>query len=201
MEPSPEGPIAFVFWHAPTPSVSTSTYETGIAAFHRALAEHRPRGFLASASYRIARVPWAATPAWPVAYVDWYLLADWSALGTLNTGAVDPSHRSPHDAAAVLSDRGQGSVFALRSGAGELPSVRFEIWCSKPRGTPTDAFVGSLDEAPDPGGSVWQRQLSLGPAPEFCRRSRSPPSHRVPDSVQVELRPVELGGELPGPGR
>jgi hypothetical protein len=36
-------------------------------------------------------------------------------------------------------------------------------WCSKPAGVPYPAFLATL-----PAVETWQRQLVLGPAPEFC---------------------------------
>jgi hypothetical protein len=36
-------------------------------------------------------------------------------------------------------------------------------WCSKPAGVSYAEFVTRL-----PDGETWQRQLVLGPAPEFC---------------------------------
>jgi hypothetical protein len=36
-------------------------------------------------------------------------------------------------------------------------------WCAKPAGVSYSQFVARL-----PSGETWQRQMVLGPAPEFC---------------------------------
>ena len=190
-------PLAFVFWHRPMAGVAPEAYERGLAAFHRSLAEGRPEGFLGSRSYRISRPPFDNGGPWPVAYVDWYLLEDWSALGRLNHRAIRPPHQPSHDAVAAQSAHGQGSIYHLAEGRPSLDSDRFERWLAKPPGRATEEFARELrGDGAGAVGSVWQRQLALGPAPEFCLRS----PHRVPGPSEgvVEVRPVVL--PVPAPG-
>ena len=60
-------------------------------------------------------------------------------------------------------------MYRLRAGHSALAEVRYAFWFSKPPGTPYDDFFRSLSaSAEEAGGGLWQRQMVLGPAPEFC---------------------------------
>lgn len=142
--------LAYVFWHRPRAGVEASEYERRLRAFHERLGE-------LSASFRVAPLPFAAGEG----YEDWYLVDDWSALGTLNAAAVSGERQAPHDSAAELAAEGWGGIYALVRGAA-LPPLTAQ-WVSKPAGESYEAFLESL-----PAGTVWQRRLVLGPAPEFC---------------------------------
>ena len=187
----PEGEpiLAYVFFHAPGAAVAPATYEAGLTAFHRSLGTDPPEGFRASASYRIARLPWEPAPFSAAVYADWYVVRDWASLGRLNAAAVRPPHGTPHDGVAALSQHGLGGLYALQRGTVDLAAPRFERWSSKPAGVPSDAFAAGLLPGPGPEAAVWRRLLALGPAPEFCRRSVVRPESREGDRI-VELRPV-----------
>lgn len=185
--------VAYVFFHAPAPTVAPASYEAGLAAFHRSLAEHPSEGFVESASYRVARVPFAPSPFGAVAYADWYVVRDFAALQALEGAAIEPPHRSPHDAVAGLAGPATGAIYALRAGAPALERVRFERWIGKARGVPSASVVAELSDGMGDGGSVWQRQMALGPAPEFCRRSIGRPAGAPPAEI-VEVRPVARSG-------
>src|SRR4051812_44462374 len=90
-------------------------------------------------------------------YEDWYLVEDWNALGVPNTPAVDAAHRSEHDAVARDAAHGAGGVFQLQSGELALKDVGDAQWSARSPDVP---------DAPDK--ALWQRQLVLGPAPEYC---------------------------------
>jgi hypothetical protein len=180
--------LAYVFWHAPGADVSPAEYESGLAGFHRSLATSGPKGFLASASYRASRLPWDDAGFGPVVYVDWYLVDSWAALGELNHDAVAPPHHGPHDAVAGLLGRATGGIYRLRHGGPELQRIRFEGWAPKPSGVSSETFIATLVPSE---GSLWQRQLALGPGPEFCRRTRMAPS-LAPEEHRVEVRPVAI---------
>jgi hypothetical protein len=183
--------LAYVFWHSPAPNVSPVDYEAGLDRFHQALASDPPPGFLGSASYRASRVPWSGSDLGGVVYDDWYLVDDWVALGELNHQAIAPPHGPTHDAVARLADGGRGGVYRLLRGEPELAAVRFETWASKPRGVPSEEFAEAFGNGSVPkGSSVWQRQLVLGPAPEFCRRSSAAPRSVGDGERRVEVRPV-----------
>ena len=183
--------LAYVFWHRPKEGTSLVEYERCLSAFHASLSAEPPAGFLETKSYRISSPPFAPAEPWPHGYVDWYLVSDWRALGALNEGALAPPHRPSHDAAARRCESATAGAYLHRAGTGPPASVRFELWLSKPRGRPTDEFLAEISPAgPGAEWSVWQRQLSLGPPPEFCGRSRAPPE-RLPDGARrIELRPV-----------
>ena len=142
--------LAYVFWH--TAPAGASGSEAARAHFHAALGADAPAGFSASAAYRV-------TAPWWDGYEDWYLVDDWPALGALNAAApAVPGHRE----VAALSGRGAGGVYALLHGDPGLDAVT-AAWTGKPRGEDHAAFQAAL-----PRRGAWQRQMVLGPAPEYC---------------------------------
>ena len=150
--------LAYLFWHWPAPGVATEDYEARLLAFHAAL------GIAGSRTLRLTRVPF--DDARPRPYEDWYPVDDWSGLGRLAERAVSGARRDPHDAAAERSVAGAGGVFAcVRAGAREAAAQA--AWLAKPHGMAYGAFRDALARAA-PGAEVWQRQLVLGPAPEFA---------------------------------
>jgi hypothetical protein len=142
--------LAYVFWHRPRDGVEPALYEARLRSFHAAL--ETP-----SAAFRVRELPFAPGGG----YEDWYLVEDWQALGTLNAAAIDERRRGPHDGVAELAAEGWGGVYAHLRGEAEPPAAA--RWLAKPAGLGYDEFLADL-----PGTSVWQRQLVLGPAPEFC---------------------------------
>ena len=145
--------LAYVFWHRPRAGVDREEYEHALARFHESLADP-------SAAFRLDRLPFGDGDA---GYEDWYLVEDWTALGELNATAVDAAHKTPHDAAAQRAQAGWGGVYALVRGAAEPP--RAARWQHR------------APEEPD--AALWQRQMVLGPAPEYCVVA-GPPDGRVP---------------------
>ena len=142
--------LAYVFWHWPA---EPARYEERMQAFHTAL--DRP----GTATFRLERAPFE-DPAPP--FEDWYSVEDWTALGELNDFAVSGPRREPHDAVAAMSRRGAGGVYRLIEGDVALRDVTFAAWSpTRPRLTGT-------------AGAVWQRQLVLGPAPEYAVLAGSP---------------------------
>jgi hypothetical protein len=135
--------LAYVFWHRPAEDVARDDYERALRAFHETL--DGP-----SACFRLHVLPFKHVDG----YEDWYLVDDWAALGALNGAALAPVRRVEHDAAAHASAHGWGAVYRLLRGVPEPPAAVH--W------TPAD----------DPGAiTAWQRQMVLGPAPEFCLTS------------------------------
>ena len=133
--------LAYVFWHRPRDDVDRDRYEDALRRFHDSL--ENPSG-----AFRLDRLPFGDADG----YEDWYLVEDWAALGELNAAAVDASHGGYHDAAAELVAEGWGGVYALVRGEAEPPTTASWRW--KPPS--------------DPAAAVWQRQMVLGPAPEYC---------------------------------
>lgn len=143
--------LAYVFWHQPQKGIDTAKYEEAQTAFHRALE-------MSSACFRVAELPFGEGGS---GYEDWYLVEDWGKLGELNSAAVDSRRRADHDRAASGAADGWGAVYSLLRGPASIPEGA--RWLDKPRSTPTDRFLASLAEV-----TVWQRQMVLGPGPEFC---------------------------------
>jgi hypothetical protein len=153
--------LAYVFWHRPRAGVSPTEYESRLCAFHDQLD-------VPSASFRLDRLPFGDGGG----YEDWYLVEGWSELGELNLRAVAGARAAPHDASARLAAEGWGGVYALLRGDRRPPeSVR---WMAKPAGEGYQEFIAGLAAQ-----TVWQRQMLLGPAPEFCLASGNESAERV----------------------
>jgi hypothetical protein len=143
--------LAYVFWHRPRRGADLAAYEDAQRAFHSSL--ETP-----SASFRVAELPFGDGGD---GYEDWYLVEDWKGLGELNRTAVDPARLPAHDQAAAQSADGWGGVYSLVRGTASIPDGA--DWLHKPRGESSASFIASLPET-----TVWQRQMVLGPGPEFC---------------------------------
>ena len=142
--------LAYVFWHRPSPEALE--YEAALQSFHRALGEAAIEGFRRSAAFRV-QLPWCD------GYEDWYLVDDWGALGVLNEHAPQLAEHGP---VAAMSEHGAGGVYRLLLGEAALEASTV-AWESKPPGMTYEAWRAQLT-----GRSVWQRQLVLGPGPEYC---------------------------------
>ena len=180
--------LAYVFWHAPAEDVAAERYEQALEGFHRSLAHSAPFGFGGSAAFRIPETPWAGGDALgaPAAqagpwYEDWYLVEDFAALGVLAEAAVSRGHRASHERAAKGLGRGTAGVYRLLEGAAAsspaIAACRHATWVAPAAGA-ASAEIGAMlgDGADREGSSVWQRQLVLGPAPEFCVLSHEQPA-------------------------
>ncbi len=170
--------LAFVFWHWAVPGLEPDRYVERLLAFHRALRASPPAGFRGSRVLAIEGAPW--TPRTP-AYEDWYLVEDFAALGALNEAAVTAARQAPHDSVAQLAAGGAGGVYRrLATSAAAIDRV---AWCSKPAGEPYAAFLGRL-----PAAEAWQRQMVLGPTPEFCLFGPAPSGV---EAVTVRARVID----------
>ena len=150
--------LAYLFWHWPADGADPDAYARDLLAFHAAL------GLPSSHSVRLERAPFDGAPS-PV-FEDWYPVAGWAAIGELNDRAVTGARRDPHDRVAAHAQHGVGAIYGRVTGAGIGPRS-FATWLGKPQGVSYDTFVGELTAAA-PGAAIWQRQLVLGPAPEFA---------------------------------
>ena len=192
--------LAYIFWHRPREDESAEAYERLVRAFHRSLARSVPAGMVASASYRVAELPWFDAPT----YEDWYLLEDYAALGVLNEAAVGRGHRTSHDEVARRSGAGAGALYALLEGtpgADALAAATLAIWVERPAQRPSDVLRAELaellgDGLEPAGGSVWQRQLVLGPAPEYCVIGGEVPSGVRPSRLPEGWSTSIVGREL-----
>jgi hypothetical protein len=150
--------LAYLFWHWPAHDGAREEYEQRLRDFHAALALDGSR------TLRLERAPYDGAPAAP--YEDWYPVTGWAELGELNERAVSGGRRAPHDAAATRAQDGAGGVYRLVQGTASAP-VAHAAWLGKPSGMSYEHFLAELT-ATVPDATVWQRQMVLGPAPEFA---------------------------------
>jgi hypothetical protein len=160
--------LAYVFWHAPAAGADLQRYEGALLAFQRSLDPDEIPGFRQALAFRVRGAPWVPGAA---AYEDWYLVDGFAALGALNTAAVTGQRRQPHDQVAVQAPWGAAGLYApAADSAGGLEGPEAH-WFDKPRGMPYEEFLAGVDV----DGAVWQRQMVLGPSPEFCALGTRPP--------------------------
>jgi hypothetical protein len=144
--------LAYVFWHTRGDEVAAADYEPRLDAFHAAIG-------VPSAWFAVSGLPWIPGGD---GYEDWYLVEDFAALGELNERAVSGPRRAPHDAAAAQAAWGIAGIYRIKRGEPRLDGVRYAAWRAKPAGVAYEAFEGEV-----PGRAVWQRQMTLGPTPEY----------------------------------
>jgi hypothetical protein len=190
-------PLGYVFWHWPRPGVSQRRYEGKLVAFQSSLKAHGPDGLVEALSFRVHALPWAK--AHPGACEDWYVVRDFGTLGALNEAAVDEFNGKTHDDVAMDASGGAGGVYKLLRGDFRLGEARFATWLRKPARTTYQTFLEGLSKsAGESKTDLWQRQLVLGPTPEFCLHSVSrldlPRNLR---STTVRVRLVGAMGETP----
>lgn len=158
--------LAYVFWHWPGEGQDRVLYVQRLLEFHEALRSDPPKGFVDSLAHRIEYAPWDTESR--ALFEDWYLLEGFAALGELNEAAVDRSRRAHHDKIAGMSLDGRGGLYRLIHGVFEN-APRSSLWFAKPPDRPYADFIESwrfwLEGS---GATLWQRQMVLGPAPEFC---------------------------------
>lgn len=150
--------LAYVFWHRPR--VDAVGYDGALRAFHASLADTDIPGLLGSWTVRTSALPWLGDQP---AYEDRYLVTDFTALGVLNEAAVAAQRRAVHDSAAARAAEGSAGVYRLIAGSVDR-SATSASWFGKPDGTSYRDFLGNLDTG---DGALWQRQMTLGPTPEF----------------------------------
>jgi hypothetical protein len=181
-------PLAYVFWHWPRPDAAVTAYEARLLSFHASLAAGPPEGFLRSAAFAVSGAPWL--PAHRDGYEDWYIVRDWASVGSLNQEAIAPAHADAHDQIAHQAEGGTAGLYAVRGG-NDVPGQAEATWFAKPPGWSYDDLYAVLDKCVGDGISLWQRQLTLGPAPEFCLRGTYTPA--LPLTLrgdQISYRPV-----------
>ncbi len=164
--------LAYVFWHRPREGVEALEYEAALREFHGRLAEEAVEGVHGSAAFAVDRLPWLGGGQ---AYEDWYLLEAGFALDTLNGAAVSGRMTRPHRRIAALTGPMAAGLYRLVRGDG----------CRGSQATWSQ-------ERPSAAGALWQRQMVLGPTPEFCLLGggrRRP----APGRVLVSRRPVAPG--------
>lgn len=187
--------LAYLFWHRPAADVEAGGYEEALVGFHRSLAHRPPDGFRGSASFRAGELPWLAGGAG--GYEDWYLVDGWSSLGVLDEAATARGHRTAHDRAARGTDECAGGVLGLIEGRPLLIEARVAVWVDRARGDDAPE-IGALlgDGMPPDRGSLWQRRMVLGAAPEFCLLGPEAPPGVRPDRLPRGWRGHVVAREL-----
>lgn len=182
--------LAYVFWHWPSSTVEPAEYEQLLRRFHAALGVAAPPGFRGSVVFRIAgSAPWlGGTPA----YADWYLVDGSAALDPLNVAAVSGACQDPHDQLARAAEKGVGSLLALRGDRADIASARLSTWLAKPKGMPYDEFYAATEGVLRPArGTLWRRQMVLGPTPEFgILSTEAVPLQDIFQPLQLEVSPL-----------
>jgi len=185
--------LVYLFWHRPSGDADGAIgpaggqYQRAVAAFHASLADDPPAGFHRSWCVALSGPPWwgSGLPC----YLDAYVVADWSALGVLNSAAVGGRRGPSHDAAAALAADGTGGLLAVRrDGRHVTPSV--VAFATRPAGRSYGDYGADLLAAAPAGTAVWQRQLTLGPGPEFVLASGAPLARLPGEAMRLAAVPV-----------
>ena len=181
--------LAYVFWHWKKPAIPSAEYEARLEQFQSALADQPPVGFARAYCCALAGAPWLNSGG--SGYEDWYLVDKSAALDPLNDAAISASRLAAHDAAASAAAGGTAGLYRLRFGASQSVP-RFAYWFAKPDGMSYrdlyDALQGTIATE---HAALWGRQMTLGPAMEFCLHA----PHRVTlpetlSALELLLRPV-----------
>jgi len=176
--------LAYVFWHWPAPGTDVASYIAALAEFHRSLAASPPPGFHCSIVFLVAAYRWL--PADAAVFEDWYLLENSGALDILNEAAVSGARKEPHDRAARAAAGGTAGLCRLRLGEAAVAAANYACRFSKPSGMSYQELYDMLGPlASVPATGLWQRQMTLGPGPEFCLLS--------PERVEL---PSPLEGDI-----
>lgn len=164
--------LAYLFWHRPEAGAAREEYERAQERFHRSLAQRPPDGFRASLGLRVSQITWLSGE--DPGYEDWYVVDDWTALGVLRQAAVGQAHHRAHERAAAHSSQGAGAVYRLLDGRLRTLAGSTAVWVQPGRGQDTDDMAAMLLDGAR-AGTLWQRELVLGPAPEYCLLAEEPP--------------------------
>lgn len=154
--------LAYVFWHWPKQGTSRAGYLSRLESFHSLLVGDPPRGYQGSRVFAVEGVP--GVPQRGEMFEDWYFVDDFTALGTLNEAAVGAAILSTHDAAAELAAGGMAGIYRRRASGISRETRSHAVWLSKPAGISHAGFITGFS----PEVEVWQRQMVLGPTPEYC---------------------------------
>jgi hypothetical protein len=152
------------------------TYEAALLNFHSSLASKPPLGFVRSETCKVSGTSWLPKRE---CYEDWYLVRDWAAVGELNRNAVASAHVASHDQVARAAESGTGGLYALYAGD-DVPAGDSATWFAKPSGWSYAELDAAVEGVVQDGLALWQRQLLLGPAPEFCLRGNAVPALAAP---------------------
>lgn len=156
--------LAYVFWHYPRAGVDPDVYEAALLEFQRVFRERRD--CLSIQSFRMEGVPWFNAGA--ASYMDWHVVENSAKLDDVNEHAVSGERVIPHNAVAAMTGGGTGCLYRFEHGGCAIEDARHAVWFSKPDGMPYAGFRAGLRPFYKNRVSVLQRQMGLGPGPEFC---------------------------------
>ena len=189
--------LSYVFWHQRDSNVVKEEYQTRLRTFHQTLQQQKPQGFFFSLVLQTTPLPWM--PKEQETYEDWYIVANSAALDPLDEAAVTSICQEPHNQLARLAGNGTGGLYRLKDGRidqAQLATIRYATWFRKPSGMSYQQLYELLRQSQtEQRGILWQRQMTMGPALEFCLHS-SEKGVQVEgmEGVQVEVWPVFVGG-------
>ena len=156
-----------VFWHRRNETAPRDVYEEKLTRFHQVLDESHLAGFKGAVVARIAEAPWFVENS--EAYEEWYVLDGSNVIDELNEAAVSGARKEPHDQLARLAKDFRAGLYQLKMGPFTTVSGNTATWLSKPAGTTYQSFYSTLSEyLAVSKGSLWRRQMVLGPTTEFC---------------------------------
>ena len=84
------------------------------------------------------------------------------------------ARKPPHDAAASAAHAGVAGIMGHVAGPLLPDPLGWAAWLQKPAGVAYDAFHAELTGAVGDAASAWQRQMTLGPATEYCVLAGAP---------------------------
>jgi hypothetical protein len=163
--------LAYVFYHWKRGDVTAAHYEGLLRDFQRALNQAPSTGFANSWCVALTGAPWANEGG--ASYEDWYLVSGSADLDPLNEAAITASRQAPHDKAASAAAGGTAGLYRLRTGTA-LSAPRFSAWFGKPGDWSYAQLYERLRGVTGGATALWVRQMTLGPALEFCLHSNSP---------------------------
>jgi len=181
--------LAYLFWHWPKPTVAPHDYEAALRRFHSVLSTSDTTGFVRSFCFGIRGASWANDGS--DAFEDWYLVESSAGLDPLNDAAISGRRQAAHDGAAAAAAGGTGGLYRLRRGFA-LPHAACGYWFSKPDGVSYVELYELLQPVLEEDEvALWGRQMTLGPALEFCLHAQQtlvlPPQL---SAIEIRLRPV-----------
>jgi hypothetical protein len=178
--------LAYVFWHWRYPHIEKLSYQQLLIDFHTALRAQKPVGFDYSTVFQVEHVPWLSMAG--EAYEEWYILENSAALDALNEAAITGLCREPHQQAARSAAGGTAGLYRLRASS-VITTAHVALWFAKPAGMSYETVYQTLQpQIKQSPGTLWERQMVLGPAPEFCLQT--PGDTTLPANFTVSKTPL-----------
>jgi hypothetical protein len=161
--------LAYVFWHWTEVDLDLDSYVKNLKKFHDSLRNNKPQGLQEVAVFYVEDLPWLGAKG---GFEDWYTLTGSADLDVLNDAAISQIHQTAHDQIARLASGGTAGLYRLRKGTPRLDFARYATWFHKPSGVSyPELFDLIAPLVENQRATLWGRQLTLGPTPEFCLHS------------------------------